>query len=456
MFMPTLEGLTISTLMPGKQLMPGESYETVPVAIGCVSGGFEEAVAQLTKYRRRVASDKPSRGSVLYPVIFNDYMNCLWGDPTETREIPMIEAAAAVGCEYYVIDAGWYAALHEDWSQTLGAWLPSTERFPKRLPFTLKKIRSCGMIPGLWLEPDVAGRRSELAKTRPESWFLQRHGRRVLRNSRYMLDFRNSQVTNYLTEVVHRLVDNYGVGYIKMDYNVNTLIGTDLSADSPGQGLLDHNRAVLRWLDEILERFPHLVIENCGSGGGRMDYAMLSRLQIQSMTDQEDYRRLPAILVGVTASVLPEQTGVWSYPLADADADQASFNMVTALTCRIHQSGRLDRLSGPALKQVTTAIALYKTEMRHHVAQLTAFYPLGLPALNRPMEPIVLGMRGPGKTYLAVWRLEGDEVIRIPVMSSRSATLLYPSDLGITVEHAIDHVELRFPRPYMACVLSLA
>jgi len=30
-----------------------------------------------------------------------------------------------------------------------------------------------------------------------------------------------------------------------------------------------------------------------------MDYAMLSRLQIQSMTDQENYRKLPAILVGV-------------------------------------------------------------------------------------------------------------------------------------------------------------
>jgi alpha-galactosidase len=438
-----------------KLLKPGASHETVSVAIGCVEGGFEEAVAQLTSYRRRLTAGKVNRGSVPNPVIFNDYMNCLSGDPTEARELPMIEAAAAVGCEYYVIDAGWYAALHEDWTPTLGAWLPSTERFPTGLKFTMDKIRSSGMIPGLWLEPEVAGNRSELARTRPESWFFQRHGKRVLRNSRYMLDFRNPEVTAYLTEVVRRLVESYGVGYIKMDYNVNALVGTDLAADSPGQGLLEHNRALLRWLDEVLEAFPHLAIENCGSGGGRMDYAMLSRLQIQSMTDQEDYRRLPAILVGVTAGVLPEQIGVWSYPLADADADQASFNMVTTLTCRIHQSGKLDKLSGPGIAQVKTAISLYKVEMRQHVAHLTPFYPIGLPAVNHLKEPVVLGMRGPGKTYLSAWRLEGGERVRIPI-KSQAARLLYPLDRGITVQRGSEHVEVRFPRPYMGCVLTLA
>ena len=113
--------------------------------------------------------------------------------------------------------------------------------------------------------------------------------------------------------------------------------GTELHADSFGQGLLEHNRAHLAWLDGILDRYPKLVIENCGSGGGRMDYAMLSRLQLQSATDQEDYLKLPAILTGSSAAVLPEQLACWSYPLDSADADQASSNMVTAMICRIHQ-----------------------------------------------------------------------------------------------------------------------
>ena len=51
----------------------------------------------------------------------------------------------------------------------------------------------------------------------------------------------------------------------------------------------EHNRAHLAWLESIVNKYPDLIIENCGSGGGRMDYAMLSRLQMQSMTDQENY-----------------------------------------------------------------------------------------------------------------------------------------------------------------------
>ena len=91
-----------------------------------------------------------------------------------------------------------------------------------------------------------------------------------------------------------------------------------------------------------------------------MDYAMLSRLQLQSMTDQEDYLKLPGILVGSTAAVLPEQLAIWSYPLADADADQASFNMITAMLCRIHQSGRLDKNGPQTLSQVSDGIKIYK------------------------------------------------------------------------------------------------
>src|SRR6185312_12183343 len=178
---------------------------------------------------------------------------------------------------------------------------------------------------------------------------------------------RNPEVRAYLDQVIARLVNEYGVGYIKMDYNVDSLQGTEINADSFGQGLLEHNRALLAWLDAIVNRYPELVIENCGSGGGRMDYAMLSRLQLQSMTDQENYLKLPAILVGTSAGVLPEQLAIWSYPKPNADEDQASFNMVTAMLCRIHQSGRLDSISPAVLGQVTEGIRIYKEVLREHI-----------------------------------------------------------------------------------------
>ena len=103
-----------------KRLGPAETYETVPVAIGCVSGGFDQAVEALTRYRR-VACVRASKNDSRCPVIFNDYMNCLWGDPTEEKELPLIAAAAKAGCECFVIDAGWYAEIKEDWSQTIGS-----------------------------------------------------------------------------------------------------------------------------------------------------------------------------------------------------------------------------------------------------------------------------------------------------------------------------------------------
>jgi alpha-galactosidase len=434
-----------------KSLKPGETYETVPVAVGCVRGGFSDAVESLTHYRR-LACLTPHKDNSRCPVIFNDYMNCLWGDPTEAKELPMVAAAAKTGCEYFVIDAGWYADLHEDWSPTIGAWQPSSTRFPHGLKFLLDQIRQAGMVPGLWLEPEVAGAKSLLAQ-KPDHWFFQRHGKRVLKNSRFLLDFRNPEVQAYLDQVIARLVNDYGVGYIKMDYNVDSLQGTEISADSFGQGLLEHNRAHLAWLEEILKRYPDLVIENCGSGGGRMDYAMLSRLQIQSMTDQEDYLKLPMILVGASAAVLPEQLAIWSYPLAKADADQASFNMVTSMMCRIHQSGRLDSLSPEASAQVTEGIRVYKESLRKHIPTAVPFYPLGTSDVTDFKTPVALGMRSPQQTLVAVWRIDGPAITKIP-LASREAKLLYPSDLGVKVTVADGTLNIEFPRSRMACLVQ--
>jgi alpha-galactosidase len=434
-----------------KGLKPGETYATVPVAVGCVHGGFSEAVEALTRYRR-VACQRPHKNNSQCPVIFNDYMNCLWGDPTEANELPMIAAAARAGCEYYVIDAGWYADLHEDWSQTLGSWQASSTRFPRGLKFLLDQVRKTGMVPGLWLEPEVAGPKSELAQ-KPDSWFFVRHGKRVLKNSRLLLDFRNPEVRAYLDQVMARLVNDYGVGYIKMDYNVDSLQGTELNADSFGQGLLEHNRAHLAWLNSILDRYPELVIENCGSGGGRMDYAMLSRLQIQSMTDQEDYLKLPAILVGASAAVLPEQLAIWCYPLANADADQASFNMVTGMMCRIHQSGRPDSLSPEAWKQVAEGIRMYKDVLRKHIPAAVPFYPLGTSDVTDFKTPIVLGMQSPQQTLLAVWRIDGPATVKIP-WKGKNSRLLYPADLGIKISAAEGSLQVEFPRTRMGCLIT--
>ena len=184
-----------------------------------------------------------------------------------------------------------------------------------------------------------------------------------------------------------------------------------------------------------------------------MDYAMLSRLQLQSMTDQEDYLKLPAILVGASAAVLPEQLAIWSYPLSDADADQASFNMVTAMMCRIHQSGRLDSLSSPASTHVTEGIRIYKEVLRKHIPAAVPFYPVGLSDVTDFKTPIALGMRSPQQTLLALWRIDGPETVQIP-WASRNSKLLYPTDLGIKITPTKDALRVEFPRTRMACLIT--
>jgi alpha-galactosidase len=308
------------------------------------------------------------------------------------------------------------------------------------------------MVPGLWLEPEVIGIHSPL-KDKPDAWFFQRHGKRVIDHTRFLLDLRNPEVRAYLSAVVDRLVGEYKVGYIKMDYNVDGLEGTEFMADSAGQGLLEHNRALLSWLDEVLARYPDLTIENCGSGGGRMEYAMLSHLQLQSSSDQEDYRLYPSIAVGESAGVLPEQLAIWSYPLAGADEDAASFNMVSAMLFRIHQSGNLANLKPPVFDQVKNGLRIYKDVIRRHTRTAVPYYPLGLPDITDHQSPISLGMRSSENDFIAVWRLRGANKVLLPRAPS-ALRILYPTSLGIQVESTGDGVNIIFPREMMACLLS--
>jgi len=392
-----------------EQLETGQSFTTVPVEVGVVDGNFEQSIAELTQYRRRIR--RVNDDNELLRIIFNDYMNCLWGSPTTEKLLPLIDAAAEVGCEYFCIDAGWYAP--GEWWDGVGQWLPSEERFPEGIKYVLDYIRSKGLIPGLWLELEVMGINSPKLADTNDNWFFMRHGKRVKDRSRYQLDFRHPEVIAHANEVITRLVEEYGVGYIKMDYNINAGVGTETRADSVGAGLLEHNRAYLQWLDDTFAKYPELVIENCSSGGMRMDYSMLSRYSIQSTSDQEDYVSYATIAAGAPAVLTPEQAAVWSYPLREGDDEEVIFNMINALLLRVHQSGHLAELSAPRLSLVKEALDYYK-EIRSHIKRATPFWPLGLP--NQHSEWISLGLKAGDRQFIAIWRVAGeDDSVTIPL-----------------------------------------
>ena len=396
-----------------QNLKPGESFTTVPVAVGVSDADFAKAMGQLTKYRRMIR--RVNKDDENLPVIFNDYMNCLFGDPTTEKELPLIDAAAEAGCEYYVIDAGWYAPGL--WWDSVGEWQESRERFPGGIKEVTDYIRSKGMVPGVWLELEVMGINCEKAKNAPDDWFFIRHGKRVFDRSRYQLDFRNPAVIDHVNEVIDRVVNEYGVGYIKMDYNIEPGIGTELDADSVGAGLLAHERAYLAWLDSVFKKYPDLVIENCSSGGLRIDYALLSRYSIQSTSDQEDYQNYASIAVNAPAGLTPEQAAVWSYPQRNGDEEETIFNMVNAMLLRIHQSGHLAELSPERVALVKEGIAYYK-EIRSDIKKALPDWPIGLADTRSTF--LCSALKTENKAYLAVFRRDKDEeddrtMVRIPL-----------------------------------------
>ena len=448
-----------------KNLAPGESFESVPVAVGVAGDSFEDAVGELTKYRRMIR--RPNKDDENLPVIFNDYMNCLFGDPTTEKEIPLIDAAAECGCEYYVIDAGWYAP--GEWWDSVGEWQECRERFPNGIKEVTDYIRKKGMIPGVWLELEVMGINCEKAKKAPDDWFFIRHGKRVFDRSRYQLDFRNPQVIEHVNEVIDRVVNEYGVGYIKMDYNIEPGIGTEIGAESFGQGLLEHEKAYLAWLDSVFAKYPDLVIENCSSGGLRIDYALLSRYSIQSTSDQEDYRNYATIAANASAGVTPEQAAIWSYPMRQGDKEEVIYNMINSMLVRIHQSGHLAELSEERKNLVKEGIECYKN-IRGDIKKALPFMPLDI-ADNEDLW-VCGGLQLKDKAYLAVWKreMEGknnlrrkkagtectDTTLAIPLSSLPFAkngikiSCIYPKNEPVKFEVDGDILTVCYDKPVMA------
>lgn len=197
---------------------------------------------------------------------------------------------------------------------------------------------------GLWLEPEVIGVKSPLAQSLPDDAFFQRHGVRVCDSGRYLLDFRSPAAREHVTRTVDRLIDDFGAVFFKFDYNTVPGVGTDLDAESAGAGLLGHCRAYLDWLDDLRRRHPDVMIENCGSGSMRADYAQLQRLDLQSTSDQCDPLIYAAIAAGAGLTILPEQQGNWGYAQQEMDDEAAVFTLATGILGRLYLSGFIDRM----------------------------------------------------------------------------------------------------------------
>ncbi len=432
-----------------KELCPGENFESVKTCL-TIGNDFDSAIDALTKYRRIIFRNSDANRKM--PVVFNDYMHCLWADPTAEKMIPVIDKAAEAGADYYCMDAGWYA--DGTWWETVGEWIPQKKRFPNGINEVFDYIRSKGMVPGIWLELEVMGIGCPLANEFEDECFFMRHGKRVIDHGRYQLDFRNKKVRDYTTSIVDRVVQEYGVGYIKTDYNIEGGVGTEVDSDSFGDGLLENNRAYLSWIDEIRSKYPDLILEGCSSGGLRMDYAHLERHHLLSVSDQENWKDTANIAAAIPTAVLPEQSLVWTYPRKENDGDAVAFNMVNAMLQRMNLSGEITQLDEKQFALVKEGVECYKS-IREDILDFVPFYPMGIPKYGDGW--LCLGMNTSERRILAVWRMNGteDEVV-IPLNGETdNVKILYPSSTCGKITKNGNEIKVCLPKNYTAIVFEI-
>ena len=297
---------------------------------------------------------------------------------------------------------------------------------------------------GMWLEIEVMGTACELTNRLPDSWFVCNHGKRRIENSRYLLDFRNPEVRKYCSDVVDRLVEDYGCEYFKIDYNVVTGVGSDVNCDSRGDAMLEHYRGVYEWIREVYAKHPNLVIENCGSGAQRMDYGMLALHSLQSTSDQTDYVSNAYIAANVASAVTPEQGGMWVYPYED-EREHVIFNMVNGILLRPYISGIVWKMSEASMEILREGIAKYK-DIRGDVKQMVPFFPRGMNRVND--KELAYGLCGEGKAYLSVFTIDkGTAEIDLACLKQpvKDVKVIYPSTGDCTFEMEGTKLKVTFP-----------
>ena len=425
-------------------LAPGERYTGMPVAGGIVRGGFGSACRAHCAHLRAAAGERSS------PVVFNDYMNCLWARPSEEKLIPLIEAAAKAGAEVFCIDDGWYFEKDAAREGGMGDWAYSHTLFGERgFRGIIDFIRSKGMRAGIWLEMEVCGEKSALYR-RQDDWFLCRNGVRIGGGDRVFLNFENPDVRAYLRGIVKQYYD-MGVRYIKNDYNACVDGGYEVTA---------HARAVRAFYRSLKAEFPDLMLENCASGGMRCDEGMLAFCDTQSTSDQEIAAYYPSIAVGALAYMPPELAGIWAYPYPHTfvqfftgvpfraegfSAESVVFNLVTGLAGTPCLSGRLDGMGEEALGLVAEAVALHK-RLRAFKSRAYAYFPLGFARIGDEEGPQALLLADGSEGLLYVWRRRGSERIVLP-LRLEGAELLYPSkDFPQRIEYSENGTEIFLPQ----------
>jgi alpha-galactosidase len=344
-------------LLPGEiALAPGDSYTTPWVYVAASRTGLDGLAAQFHGYLRALpahpGSPRPVNLNVWEAVYFRHEFAPL---------AALADIAADIGVERYVLDDGWFTSRRSD-RAGLGDWGVDEAVWPGGLHRLVNYVRSRGMRFGIWIEPEMVNPDSDLYRAHPD-WILST-GQRVppLQRHQLALDLTRPEVTAYLFDRISGLLSEYPISYVKWDCN-RDLIDAGSAARGGAAAAREQTLAVYALLDRLRLEHPDVEWESCAAGGGRIDLAMLERVQRVWTSDMTDALARQSIQRWTGQLVPPEYLGAHvSAPFSH----QTGRYMPLALRCSTALFGHfgiewdITKASDDELAELAAWIRLYK------------------------------------------------------------------------------------------------
>ncbi|GJQ14970.1 hypothetical protein GpartN1_g6761.t1 [Galdieria partita] len=255
-------------------LEPGESF----CSPECVLVFSDQGVGGISRELHRLFCEHliPQRWRNFVPPVLINTWEAVYFNISHEVVVELASKAKEVGIELIVLDDGWFGHRN-DTTSSLGDWYPNPEKLPYGLVGLSKEIHAMGLQFGLWFEPEMVSRDSELYSLHPD-WCLHipARGRTVGRNQ-LVLDLSRAVVRDYIFNQLSNILSSCPIEYVKWDMNrhLTEVFSQDWPASRQGEIAHRYVLGVYELLGRITNAFPHIVFETCSGGGGRFDAGML-------------------------------------------------------------------------------------------------------------------------------------------------------------------------------------
>jgi len=371
-----------------KHIQPRERFETPRAVLSTVRGTIDHLCARLTAVQQRAADLHPESEKDL-PVLFNEWCTT-WGNPSHDNVLASADLLKNSKVRLFIIDAGWWC--RGNGSSAHGDWEPCKRSFPQGLEATAQAIRDRGMVPGLWFEVETCGSGSSAFALTDH--LLKLDGSPLTVAGRRFWDMCDPWVVDHLSDRVIGLIKKCGFGYLKIDYNEAIGIGCD-GAESPGEGLRRQIEGVYAFFRKIRESLPDVIIENCASGGHRLEPSMMALTSVASFSDAHENVEIPVIAANLHRLILPRQSQIWAV-MRRADSERRmAYSLAATFLGRMCLSGDLTELTKEQWNLVNEAVNYYENAV-----------PIIRKGFSRRFGPELLSFRHP-QGWQALLRTSG-------------------------------------------------